>query len=66
MYDVYFGNFQVNGKYVLKSGTDFRNISKITVQLSGSALDIKVDRVDLDSSVPEDPDVKKDVTRLFG
>lgn len=56
----------MNGKYVLKSGTDFRNISKITVQWSGSALDIKVDRVDLDSSVPEDPDVKKDVTRLFG
>lgn len=57
---------QVNGKYVIKSGTDFRNMSKITIEWSSSRLDITVDRVDLDSSVGQDPDVKKDVDRLFG
>ena len=51
---------------MIKSGTDFRNMSKIIVQWTESGLDITLDRVDLDSSIEEDPDMKKEVTRLFG
>ena len=41
-------------------------MSKIIVQWTESGLDITLDRVDLDSSIEEDPDMKKEVTRLFG
>ena len=51
---------------MLKSGTDFRNLSKVTVTSTDNGYDYKIERVDLDSSVPEDPDVKADVVHLLG
>ncbi len=54
----------MNRKYVIKSGTDFRNMSKITIKkASGDGFDIDVEKVDLDSSIPEDKAVKESVTK---
>ncbi|XP_059158773.1 mannosylglucosyl-3-phosphoglycerate phosphatase-like [Physella acuta] len=53
----------VKGKYVIKSGTDFRNMCKLTLTQSNnnsnSGWDVNVEKVDLDSSVPEDPEMLK-------
>lgn len=54
----------VNGKYIVKSGTDFRNLSKITISFSKSGKHIDIQRVDLESSIPEDPEMKKIVSHL--
>ncbi|KAK3597557.1 hypothetical protein CHS0354_018152 [Potamilus streckersoni] len=57
----------VNGKYIIKSGTDFRNLSKISITLNHSGMAIiDVQRVDLDSSIEEDPDVKESVNHIRG
>eukprot|EP01062_Namystynia_karyoxenos_P001933 TRINITY_DN10674_c0_g1_i1.p1 TRINITY_DN10674_c0_g1~~TRINITY_DN10674_c0_g1_i1.p1 ORF type:complete len:1182 (+),score=375.75 TRINITY_DN10674_c0_g1_i1:177-3722(+) len=46
------------GTLVLKSGTDFKNLSFVAVQLrSGDKPRTTVERIDLMSSVPEDPSV---------
>ena len=57
---------QVNGKYVIKSGTDFRNLSKLVMTKSGDNVDVTVECVDLDSSIPEDEDLKKEVIKITG
>ncbi|KAK7114887.1 mannosylglucosyl-3-phosphoglycerate phosphatase-like [Littorina saxatilis] len=49
---------QVNGKYVLKSGTDFRNCSKLKMTKNGQGWTVDVERVDFTSDFPEDPDMK--------
>ncbi|BFZ13573.1 hypothetical protein BsWGS_16611 [Bradybaena similaris] len=51
---------QVKDRYVIKSGTDFRNMSKLTlIQNSKHTWDVSVERVDLTSSIPEDAHMKK-------
>ncbi|KAL4234758.1 hypothetical protein ACF0H5_006400 [Mactra antiquata] len=55
---------KVNGKYVVKSGTDFRNISKIVIQRTKDGLDIDIKCIDLDSSYPEDEELKKEIHKL--
>jgi 2',3'-cyclic-nucleotide 2'-phosphodiesterase (5'-nucleotidase family) len=57
---------QVNGKYIIKSGTDFRNLSKITLTFGLNGTKVDIQRVDLDSSIPEDPEMKKIVSHLNG
>ncbi|XP_063218063.1 mannosylglucosyl-3-phosphoglycerate phosphatase isoform X2 [Bacillus rossius redtenbacheri] len=46
---------QVNGKYIVKSGTDFRQFSKITLTFDKAAVDVKVEEINVTSSYPEDP-----------
>ena len=53
----------MNDKYVVKSGTDFRNLSNITVTKNETGFHIDVKQVDLDSNVPEDSDVRKEVDK---
>ncbi|KAK0061775.1 mannosylglucosyl-3-phosphoglycerate phosphatase [Biomphalaria pfeifferi] len=56
----------VNGRYVIKSGTDFRNMSKLTLTQNGcvnNRWSVKIERVDLDSSIPEDVDIKKIIVK---
>ncbi|ESO83037.1 hypothetical protein LOTGIDRAFT_169666 [Lottia gigantea] len=53
----------INGTYIVKSGTDFRNLSHIHVTKDENGkwkFDIK--EVELDSSVKEDPEIKELVT----
>lgn len=52
-----YGIKEINGKIVLKSGTDFRNLSKLTATMSSTAWSFEVERVDLNSEYPEDPEM---------
>ncbi|XP_029639791.1 5'-nucleotidase isoform X1 [Octopus sinensis] len=57
-----YGLKEVNGRYILKSGTDFRNLSKITLKWptpEPSSVIVDIERIDLDSSYPEDEDTKE-------
>ena len=56
----------MEGKYVIKSGTDFRNLSNISVTKNGAGFNIDIKQVDLDSNVPQDPDVKIEVDKHVG
>lgn len=57
---------QVSGKYVLKSGTDFRNCSKLTFLQNGMGWTVDIERVDLTSDFPEDPELKDVVGKMLG
>ena len=57
---------QVKGKWVIKSGTDFREYSEIRVTLGGKADGVTIKKHIVDSSVAEDPDVKAVVSKYLG
>ena len=65
-----FGCRQVNGRTVVKSGTDFRNYALITLTFSSDGyVDVDVQESCVDSSIPEDEAVKSIVetyTQLMG
>ena len=65
-YLFYFFTLQVNGKYVLKSGTDFRNCSKLTLLQNGIGWTVEIERIDLTSDYPEDPELKAVVGTMLG
>ncbi|PSN51090.1 hypothetical protein C0J52_01534 [Blattella germanica] len=50
---------QINGKYVIKSGTDFRHFSKITLNFDKAAVDVSVEEIAVTSSYSEDPTLKQ-------
>ncbi|XP_041377025.1 mannosylglucosyl-3-phosphoglycerate phosphatase-like [Gigantopelta aegis] len=56
----------VNGKYIVKSGTDFRNLSRVMISRDVHGWCVDVERVDIDSSVPEDPLMKEIVNEKLG
>ena len=50
---------KVNGRTIVKSGTDFRNYAVITLTFKNdSVVDVDVQVSDVDSSIPEDEEVK--------
>ncbi|XP_052229236.1 trifunctional nucleotide phosphoesterase protein YfkN-like isoform X2 [Dreissena polymorpha] len=59
-----YGIETVEGKYVLKSGTDFRNISRINVEFSESGLKFDIQRVDFFSSYPEDETLRQEIHKM--
>jgi len=65
-----FGCRQINGKTVVKSGTDFRNYALISLTFkSDGHVDVDVQESFVDSSIPEDEEVKSIVekyTQLMG
>lgn len=50
---------QVNGKYLIKSGTDFRNFSQITLTFNHSNVDVTVKEISVTSDFLEDPELKE-------
>ena len=60
--------FQVNGKYVVKSGTDFRQMSQITLTFNenNNSVDVEIEEVSITSDLEEDPEVKAIVTEYMG
>ncbi|XP_047120088.1 trifunctional nucleotide phosphoesterase protein YfkN isoform X1 [Schistocerca piceifrons] len=50
---------QVNGKYVVKSGTDFRQFSKITVTFDKNNIDVNVEEINVSSEYCEDAILSK-------
>lgn len=50
----------VNGKYVIKSGTDFRQFSKVTISfVNNGTPDVSVEEINVTSAFPEDPKLKE-------
>lgn len=52
----------VNGKHIIKSGTDFRQFSKITVnfeKIVNSTPDLTVEEINVTSQYIEDPKLKE-------
>ena len=59
--------FQINGVQVVKSGTDFREFSCITVSFtSDNKFCLDVQRIEITSDIPEDPTVKLTVDKFVG
>ncbi|KAJ8926041.1 hypothetical protein NQ315_009896 [Exocentrus adspersus] len=53
---------QVNGKYIIKSGTDFRQFSKITVNFDKTGADVPevvIEEINVTSHIQEDPKLKE-------
>jgi len=50
---------QVNGKYIIKSGTDFRHFSKIILNFDKASVDVSVEQIAVTSAFPEDPSLKQ-------
>lgn len=50
---------KVNGKHIIKSGTDFRQMSKITLTFNHTRVDVAVEEITLDSRYGEDQDLLK-------
>ena len=51
---------------MVKSGTDFRELSKITLQFSEDKVNVDVRKIVIDSSIKEDPDTKVIVQKYTG
>ena len=60
LFQCHFSCLQVDGRFIIKSGTDFRNFSHLTLTFDPEGkVDIKVDEVTVDSSLKEDEEIKK-------
>ena len=54
-----FGYKEINGKMIIKSGTDFQNYALVTLTFkSDGHVDVDVQKSAVDSSIPEDEEVK--------
>ncbi|XP_045472660.1 mannosylglucosyl-3-phosphoglycerate phosphatase isoform X3 [Harmonia axyridis] len=65
-HDHVFEVLHVNGKYIIKSGTDFRNFSKISVNFektSSGRPEVAIEEVQVTSAFPEDPVLKEIVEK---
>lgn len=55
---------QINGKYVIKSGTDFRQFSKITINFDKAASqngspEVTIEEINVTSQIQEEPKLKE-------
>lgn len=57
---------QVNNTNIVKSGTDFRNLSKITLKKNGLQLHVDIEKVDITSDIAEDPETLEVVKHMQG
>lgn len=58
---------QVNGKFIIKSGTDFRQLSKITLTFKGvDDVKVEVEELNVTSDIEEDPELKKLLEKYSG
>lgn len=60
--------FQVDGRYVVKSGSDFQNASVVTLNLheDKSLNCVDIEEITLDSTVPEDYNMKLIISSYLG
>ncbi|CAL1300324.1 unnamed protein product [Larinioides sclopetarius] len=49
---------KVNGKYIIKSGTDFREFSKITLDFNLNPVQIDIEKIEITSKFAEDEELK--------
>ncbi|QQP55206.1 AGAP007730PAlike, partial [Caligus rogercresseyi] len=65
-HDHVYENKKVNGINILKSGTEFRNFSLITVDFSQEPMAIEIERVDVTSKYDEEPELKERLSKFQG
>lgn len=62
-HDHVFEVIQINGKYIIKSGTDFKQFSKITINFDkpgiGATPEVNIEEINVTSSYPEDAKLKE-------
>lgn len=58
----------INNKYIIKSGTDFRQFSKITINFDNvvnSSPDIQIEEINVTSQYSEDPKLKEKLEKYL-
>ncbi|CAI6322068.1 unnamed protein product [Periconia digitata] len=65
-HDHYYAHSLINGTHVLRSGTDFKQLSHVEVwrKADGKGWDFKITRRDIVSTIPEDPEAVQTVEKL--
>ena len=58
--------FQVNGKIILKSGTDFREFSVLTLTQESKEVHVDIKKVVVDSSFEPDAELKESLSEYEG
>ncbi|GBN78831.1 Trifunctional nucleotide phosphoesterase protein YfkN [Araneus ventricosus] len=53
----------VNGKYILKSGTDFQRFSKITLTFNSSSVDVQIENIAVTSKYDPDPALDEELEK---
>lgn len=57
---------QIDGRYLIKSGTDFRQFSKITLTFTGKNIDVDIEEINVTSKFPEDEALKLELEKFSG
>ena len=57
---------QINGTYVLKSGTDFRQFSKVTLDFSEKPVSVEIEAVDVTKSYQPDLELESILEKYTG
>uniref|UniRef100_A0A0K2SW39 AGAP007730PAlike [Tribolium castaneum] n=3 Tax=Lepeophtheirus salmonis TaxID=72036 RepID=A0A0K2SW39_LEPSM len=63
-HDHVYENKKVNGIHILKSGTEFKNFTVVTVDFSESPIHFNFDKVDITSKYDEDPELKEILSKF--
>ena len=58
--------FQVNGTYVLKSGTDFRQFSKVTLDFRENPVNVDIEAVDVTKCYEPDVELETVLEKYTG
>lgn len=57
---------KVNGKYIVKSGTDFRQFSRITLTFGATDVSVNIDEIRVTSQYEEDKELKELLSKYKG
>ena len=57
---------QINRCMIVKSGTDFRTLSKLTIEIGCHSNHVEVEKLEVTSEIEEDPEVKEVVEQFKG
>lgn len=57
---------KVNGKYIIKSGTDFREFSKITLTFCEASIDVTIEEINVTSKFEPDPFLENELMQYQG
>ncbi|GIY98572.1 trifunctional nucleotide phosphoesterase protein YfkN [Caerostris extrusa] len=56
------GHDHVNGKFIIKSGTDFREFSKVTLDFNMKPVHIDIEKIEVTSKFAEDKELKEQLS----
>ena len=58
--------FQVNGTTILKSGSDFRQFSKVVIDFREDPIDVEIDAIDVSKEFEPDVELSKCLAEFSG